>query len=490
MNQENELIRARYEKLNELYNRGIEPYGNKFEVTHKSPEILNNFEKLNDTVVSLAGRVISIRGHGKACFGNLQDAEGKIQFYLNVNGIGQELFDLFKLLDIGDFIGIKGTVFQTRRGEITVQVDDYSLLSKSLRPLPEKWHGLKDVELRYRQRYLDLIANTEVKDTFVLRSKIIQGLRDILNERGFLEVETPMMSTVAGGAAARPFRTYHNALDIDLFLRIATELHLKRLLVGGMEKVYELSKVFRNEGISTIHNPEFTSLEIYQTYADYHDMMELTEMLISRVCLKLFEKTKINYNDKEIDLTPPWPRMNMVDAVYKYTGADFTRVKDKHQARKEAENLGLETGEHDEWGNILAMIFEEFCEPKLEQPVFIMDYPVEVSPLAKTSRHDPRFTDRFEAFVDGKEIANAFSELNDPVEQRKRFELQIDRRQKGDEEAHMMDEDFLTSLEYGMPPAGGLGIGVDRLVMLLSNSTSIRDVILFPTLKPRDSSGK
>ncbi len=487
MNLENELIKARYDKLNELYEKGIEPYGNRFEVTHSSVEILDKYEDLKDSNVSLAGRIISIREHGKACFGNIQDGEGKIQFYLNIDGIGSEQFELFKLLDIGDFVGIKGAAFQTRRGETTIQVQEYTLLSKSLRPLPEKWHGLKDVELRYRHRYLDLIANAEVKNTFILRSKIIQGLRNFLNERGFLEVETPMMSTVAGGASARPFRTYHNALDTNLFLRIATELHLKRLLVGGMDKVYELGKVFRNEGISTIHNPEFTSLEIYQTYADYHDMMDLTEQVIAEVCLQIFQKTKINYGDKEIDLTPPWRRISMVDIVKEHTGVDFNRIEDKLQARKEATALGIEINEHDEWGNILANVFETFCEDKLKQPVFIMNYPIEVSPLAKTSRDDFRYTDRFEAFIDGKEIANAFSELNDPIEQRKRFEAQITRRDRGDEEAHMMDDDFLLSLEYGMPPAGGLGIGIDRLVMLLSNSTSIRDVILFPTLKPRDS---
>ncbi len=486
MEQDNELIQARHHKLNELLSKGINPYNQNFKVTDASRDILNNYEEFEGAKVALGGRIISIREHGKACFGHLQDEQGKIQFYFNVSAIGEEQFELFKLLDIGDIIGIEGKVFKTRRGEITVQLDDYVILSKSLRPLPEKWHGLKDVELRYRQRYLDLIVNKEVKDTFILRSKIIKGLRDILDDRGFLEVETPMMSTVAGGASARPFRTYHNALNVNLFLRIATELHLKRLLVGGMGKVYELGKVFRNEGISTVHNPEFTSLEVYQTYADYHDMMELTEQMVSDLCQSLFGSMTVNYGHQEYDLTPPWPRMSMIEVVEKHTGIDFKQIDDVQQARKKANSLGLELSKDDSWGHILAHLFETFCEDKLKGPVFVEDYPVEVSPLAKTSSEDPRFTHRFEAFIAGKEIANAFSELNDPLDQRRRFEAQLALREKGDEEAHMMDEDFLTSLEYGMPPAGGLGIGVDRLVMFLSNSASIRDVILFPTLKPRE----
>lgn len=487
MNYENELIQSRYENLHELCKKGVEPYGQKFITTHNSREILDQYEELKDMDISLAGRIMSIREHGKACFGNLQDGEGQIQFYLNVDGVGEENIEIFKLFDLGDFIGIKGAVFVTRRGEITIRVDEFKMLSKALRPLPEKWHGLKDIEIRYRQRYLDLIVNKEVRETFVHRSIIIQTIRELLNERGFLEVETPIMTAVAGGAEARPFQTHHNALDIDLFLRIATELHLKRLLVGGVEKVYELGKVFRNEGISTIHNPEFTLLEVYQAYADYTDMMDLTEELVSQLCLRLFNKTRIVHQDKEFDFTPPWPRISMVDAVKKYAGVDFTRIKDRHQAYKEALALGidLDMEKHDSWGHILSCIFENVCEERLEQPVFVIGYPVEISPLAKTNQDDPRFTDRFEAFVDGKEIANAFSELNDPLAQRERFEAQIARRERGDEEAHMMDEDFLTALEYGMPPAGGLGIGIDRLIMLLLGSASIRDVILFPTLKPR-----
>lgn len=485
MNQENELIKIRHEKLKEIYNKGIDPFGQKYNVTHLSSDILECFEAVENQEVSLAGRLVSIREHGKACFGNIQDGGGKIQFYFNINGIGEEMFELFKLMDIGDFLGIEGTPFKTRRGEITVEVKSYTILSKSLRPLPEKWHGLKDVELRYRQRYLDLIANENVKKTFVLRSRIIQSFRNQLNERGFLEVETPTMSTVAGGASARPFQTHHNALDTDLYLRIATELHLKRLLVGGMDKVYELGKVFRNEGISTIHNPEFTSLEVYEAYADYHDMMDLTEELIANICKEVFGKNSVTYGEKDIDFSTPWPRLSMIDAVKEYSGVDFNLIDNKEAAIKEAKLRNIELNDDDEWGNILAAFFETYCEEKLIQPVFIKDYPIEVSPLAKTSRSDSRFTERFEAFVDGKEIANAFSELNDPLDQRKRFEAQISRRQKGDEEAHMMDEDFLISLEYGMPPAGGLGIGIDRLIMLFSDSSSIRDVILFPTLKPR-----
>ncbi len=485
MNQENDLVKIRHDKLREMYDRGIEPFGCKFETTHLSSEIIKDFDSLSGEKVALAGRLVGLREHGKACFGNIQDSGGKIQFYLNVNGVGKDKFELIRLLDIGDFIGISGIPFTTRRGEITVELEDYSVLAKSLRPLPEKWHGLKDVELRYRQRYLDLIANEDVKKTFVLRSKIIQSLRNQLNQQGFLEVETPTMSSVAGGASARPFLTHHNALGTDLYLRIATELHLKRLLVGGMDKVYELGKVFRNEGISTIHNPEFTSLEIYQAYADYYDMMNLTEKLIVTTCEDIFGKTVISYEGKDLDFTSPWPRLSMVDAVKKYGGIDFSLIDSTEKAVKEAKLRDIEINDDDKWGNILAAFFEKYCEEKLIQPTFIKDYPVEVSPLAKTSKVDSRFTERFEVFVAGKEIANAFSELNDPIDQRKRFEAQLSRRQKGDEEAHMMDEDFLVSLEYGMPPAGGLGIGIDRLIMLLSGSSSIRDVILFPTLKPR-----
>ncbi len=506
-NQENELVQSRHNKLEEIRKRGTEPYGGKFEATGNSREITEKFAEYDGQEVALAGRLMSKRGHGKASFGNIKDSAGQIQIYLNQEGIGKEAYELFALLDIGDFIGVKGSVFKTRRGEITVNVSEYVILSKSLRPLPEKWHGLKDVELRYRQRYLDLIVNDRVKETFIIRSRVIQYIRDILNEDGYMEVETPMMSVVAGGASARPFRTHHNALGLDLYLRIATELHLKRLLVGGMDRVYELSRVFRNEGISTVHNPEFTSLEVYRSYADYRDMMVLTEQLIFKLCQRLFGSPVIEYRDKEFNFTPPWPRLTMVEAVKEYTGIDFAsfealdeekggstdqqkggstdQQKGGYAVRQAAAEAGRELAKNVSWGEALAVLFEEYCEEKLSGPVFITKYPVEVSPLAKTSEEDGRFTDRFEAFVDGKEIANAFSELNDPVEQRRRFEEQLNRREKGDEEAHMMDEDFINALEYGMPPAGGLGIGIDRLVMLLTGSLSIRDVILFPTLKPR-----
>ncbi|HSW36694.1 MAG TPA: lysine--tRNA ligase, partial [Candidatus Limnocylindrales bacterium] len=383
------------------------------------------------------------------------------------------------------FIGASGEVFRTQKGEITIAVKDYTILAKSLRPLPEKWHGLKDVELRYRQRYVDLIVNQEVKQTFINRSRIIQTMRGLLNEWGFLEMETPMMQTVAGGALARPFVTHHNALDLKLYLRIATELHLKRLLVGGLDKVYEIGRIFRNEGISTIHNPEFTSVEIYQSYADYEDMMELTENLIHQIAQKVFGTSRITFRGSEIDLTPPWPRKTMVNMVHKYAGVDFALIPDDEMAFQAARKAGLELDKGLSWGEVLYIFFENFCEEQLKSPIFITEFPIEISPLAKKIESDPRLTYRFEGFVAGLEIANAFTELNDPIDQRERFEQQLTKREKGDDEAHVMDEDFITALEYGMPPAGGLGIGIDRLVMLLTDNISIRDVILFPTLKPR-----
>ncbi len=486
MSQSDDQVQSRQEKLNEWYQRGYQPYADKFEAEHKSKDILEGFEQLEGQKVSLAGRIISKREHGKATFAHLQDGEGTIQIYLNVDGVGAERYELFGLTDLGDFIGVEGTVFRTRRGETTVALQTFFMLTKALRPLPEKWHGLKDVELRYRQRYLDLLVNSQVRETFVLRSKIIQGLRDLLNERGFLEVETPMMSNIAGGASARPFKTYHNALGMELYLRIATELYLKRLMVGGMEKVYELGKVFRNEGISTLHNPEFASLEVYQAYTDYHDMMELTENLLAELCRRVLGTTKITWEGQEADLAPPWPRVTMLEIVKEHTGWDFNVLAGDEDARKAAYNLGVEVDSKASWGEALMEVFENICEERLLQPVFVKDYPVEVSPLAKTSWEDPRFTDRFEAFIFGKEIANAFTELNDPIDQRKRFEAQVQKRERGDQEAHMMDEDFLTALEHGMPPAGGLGIGVDRLIMLMVGASSIREVILFPTLRSRD----
>jgi lysyl-tRNA synthetase class 2 len=488
-NQElNELIQVRLEKLNELKEKGINPFGQKFEPTYHAREILEQAEKLIETgqEVVVAGRLMSKRGHGKAGFANLQDVSGQVQIYSRLNDVGEEAHDLFKKADIGDILGVKGTVFITQKGETTIAVKELTLLTKSLRPLPEKFHGLKDVELRYRQRYVDLIMNPDVKNTFILRSKIIKAMREYLDKKGFLEVETPTLHAIAGGAAARPFITHHNALDLDLYMRIALELHLKRLIVGGLERVYEIGRVFRNEGISTKHNPEFTMMELYQAYADYHDMMSLTEEMIAYIAEKCLGTTKIIYEDTEIDLTPPWTRITMVDAVKKYAGVDFKEIETDEEAREVARKLNISVSKDATKGSILNEIFEETVEPHLVQPTFILDYPIEVSPLAKRKEEDPNFTYRFEAFIVCRETANAFSELNDPIDQKERFLKQVEQREKGDDEAHMMDEDFVRALEYGMPPTGGLGIGIDRLIMLLTNSPSIRDVILFPTLRPRE----
>lgn len=482
----NELIRLRREKLEQLRANQVEPYGGKFTKTHLNREITENFAVCQEKEVAVAGRLMARRFHGKTTFADLQDISGRIQLYLRLSDLGEEAYNLFGKLDLGDIIGVEGRVFKTRMGEVTIAVKKFTLLAKSLRVLPEKWHGLKDVELRYRQRYLDLIMNPEVKDTFLLRSKIIQAIRRFLDQRGFLEVETPMMHPVAGGAAARPFITHHNALDMDLYLRIAPELYLKRLLVGGLEKVYEINRNFRNEGISTRHNPEFTMLELYQAYADYYDMMNLTEELISAVALETLGVTRVLYEGEVIELAPPYRRMTMLEAVRQYTGIDFNAFDGDQAALRAVAGLGIEVARTDTWGSLLNRVFEEKVEEKLILPTFIFDYPIEVSPLAKRKEEDPRLTYRFELFISGREIANAFSELNDPVDQRMRFQEQLEKRLKGDEEAHMMDEDFLTALEYGMPPAGGLGIGIDRLVMLLTGSPSIRDVILFPLMRPKE----
>jgi len=485
-----ELILRRYEKLKELYERGVEPFGEKFTASHRAQEILDGFEELEGKEVSVTGRIMTMRGHGKAGFANLQDESGQVQIYARLDDLGEEVYACYSLLDIGDIIGVKGKVFKTRRGEVTVSITEFELLSKSLRPLPEKWHGLKDVELRYRQRYLDLIVNPEVKKVFIQRSKIIHSIREFLNQEGYLEVETPTMHTITGGASARPFITHHNTLNMNLYLRIATELHLKRLLVGGFDRVYELGRIFRNEGISTKHNPEFTSIEVYKANADYHDMMALTENLIAHVAEKVFGTLQITYQGTELDLTPPWPRMTMLEAIHKYAGFDFNLITTNEECLKLARKHKLEVYNDTVRGEVINLFFEHFVERHLTQPMFIMDYPLEVSPLAKRKKDDPDFTYRFEAFMAGSEIANAFTELNDPVDQRERFKKQVEKRAAGDEEAHMMDEDFITALEYGMPPAGGLGIGIDRLVMLLTDSPSIRDVLLFPTLRPReDTSG-
>lgn len=484
----NELMKVRIEKMTELKEKGLNPFGSRFETTHKIQEIIDRAQELieNQEEVVVAGRLMAKRGHGKAGFANLQDVSGQIQIYSRVNDVGEEAHDLFKKADIGDILGVSGTVFITHKGELTIAIKSLTILTKSLRPLPEKFHGLKDVELRYRQRYVDLIMNPEVKKTFILRSKIIKAMREFLDNKGFLEVETPTMHAIAGGAAARPFITHHNALDIDLYMRIALELHLKRLIVGGLEKVYEIGRVFRNEGISTKHNPEFTMMELYQAYADYHDMMKITEEMIAYIAEKCLGTTKITYQGTEIDLTPPWNRITMVDAVKKYAGVDFNEIQNDPEAREAAKKLNISVPEDATKGSVLNEIFEEIVEPHLVQPTFVMDYPIEVSPLAKRKTDDPNFTYRFEAFIFCRELANAFSELNDPIDQKERFLKQVEQREKGDEEAHMMDEDFVRALEYGMPPTGGLGIGVDRLVMLLTDSPSIRDVILFPTLRPRD----
>ncbi len=482
-----ELLQVRRRKLDELRNRGVEPFGQKFEADHYSADIIDEFESLEGREVTIAGRLISIRSHGKAAFAHIQDYRGKIQIYLRLDQVGEEKYELFDLVDIGDFVGVVGEVFKTRKGEVTVNVKDYTYLAKALRPLPEKWHGLKDVELRYRQRYVDLIVNEEVRQTFINRSRCISVMRELLNDWDFLEVETPIMQTIAGGALARPFVTYHNALDMKLYLRIATELHLKRLLVGGLDKVYEIGRIFRNEGISTIHNPEFTSVEIYQNYADYEDMMEITENLIHQIALKVFGTGVISFQGREIDLTPPWPRETMIDIVRKYSGVDFSKIPDAESAFQAARKAGMELDKGLPWGEVLYKFFEMYCEEQLLEPIFVTGFPIEVSPLAKKMKSDPRLTLRFEGFIAGWEIANAFTELNDPIDQRERFEQQLDKREAGDDEAHVMDEDFINALEYGMPPAGGLGIGIDRLVMLLTDNISIRDVILFPTLKPRPS---
>nr|WP_238524814.1 lysine--tRNA ligase [Halanaerobium hydrogeniformans] len=481
----NELMLQRREKLAEL--REEKAFAEKYETTHHAAEIEKNYEELEDKEVKLAGRLMAIRTHGKASFADLMDMTSKVQLYIKQNNVGEDRYEFFQNLDLGDIIGITGTVFKTRRGEVSINVSSFELLTKALRPLPEKFHGLKDKDIRYRQRYLDLIVNPDVKETFVIRSKIIREMRNFLEEKGFLEVETPMMHPIAGGATARPFVTHHNTLDMDLYLRIAPELYLKRLIVGGFEKVFEINRNFRNEGMSYKHNPEFTTLELYQAQADYHDMMELTENLIYSLSKKVLDKTVVEYEGTELDLTTPWRRITMVEAVKEYAGVDFTEIDSAAEAYELANSIGIKPEEGLSYGEVLNEIFEERVEEKLIQPTFVMDYPIEVSPLAKKIADDPRFTYRFEGFIYGREIANAFSELNDPEEQKSRFEKQVEMREAGDEEAQMMDFDFIRALEYGMPPTGGLGIGIDRLIMLLTDSSSIRDVILFPTMRPEST---
>lgn len=486
----NDLLRVRREKLAALTEKGLDPFGTKFNRTHTAADLVSQYgEKEKEDLdseeieVTLAGRIMTKRGKGKAGFAHIQDLTGKIQIYVRLDAVGEEQYELFNTIDIGDWVGVTGLVFKTKVGELSIKAKDFQLLTKSLRPLPDKFHGLKDVEQRYRQRYVDLIMNPEVKDTFISRSKIIRSMRRYLDDHGYLEVETPTMHSIPGGASARPFITHHNALDMELYMRIAIELHLKRLIVGGLEKVYEIGRVFRNEGVSTRHNPEFTMIELYEAYADYLDIMELTENLIAHIAEDVLGTTTVTYGDYEVDLKPRWKRVHMVDAIKEAAGVDFWPEMTDEEARELAKKHNVPVKENMSYGHVVNEFFEHFVEEKLIQPTFVYGHPVAISPLAKKNPEDPRFTDRFELFIVGREHANAFSELNDPIDQRERFEEQLKERAEGNDEAHMMDEDFVEALEYGMPPTGGLGIGIDRLVMLLTNSPSIRDVLLFPQMR-------
>lgn len=482
----NEQMQNRIDKMHKIEEHGWSPFGHRFEWTHRSADVKEQFEALAEAEaeVKLAGRVMAIRGHGKTCFMDMQDKTGRMQLYVRKDVLGEEDYSLVKMMDIGDTIGVTGIPFRTHMGEISIKVVKMEMLSKSLRPLPEKWHGLKDIETRYRQRYVDLIVNPEVRDTFVKRSQIIRSVREVLDSHDFLEVETPILNTIAGGAAARPFISYHNALDMQVYMRIAPELYLKRLIVGGMDRVYELGRVFRNEGIDNRHNPEFTSVEIYQAFADYRDMMDLTEEVVVKTAMKVLGTTKITYEGVEIELASPWKRISMIDAVKEYSGKDFTNVTDLEEARAIVKELNVAIEPTFGIGKIINACFEEYVEDKLIQPTFITGHPKEISPLAKSNPENPEITDRFEAYIYGREICNGFTELNDPIDQRERFLKQVEERDNGDEEANMMDEDFVNALEYGLPPTGGLGIGIDRLVMFLTDSSTIRDVLFFPTMKP------
>ena len=483
----NELLRIRREKLKELQDAGADPFQQvRFERTNYTTDIRDKFDEMEGKTVRLAGRMMSKRIMGKASFADLSDRYGRLQLYIKRDALGDEAYKGFKKLDIGDLIGIQGEVFRTQKGEISVAVNELTLLSKNLIPLPEKWHGLKDTDMRYRQRYVDLIINPEVRDVFEKRSAIVREIRRFMDGRGFMEVETPCLNTIPGGAAARPFITHHNALDIDMYMRIATELHLKRLIVGGFEQVYEIGRIFRNEGMDTKHNPEFTTIELYQAYTDYQGMMDITEDMVVHVCQTVLGTTHVTYQGTELDFSKGWKRMTMADAVKEYSGLDFMAMN-QEEALAAVKAKGLEVEKNKEsWGDLLEQCYDEYVEANLIQPTFITDYPVEVSPLAKRKPSDPRLTERFECFVYGRELCNAFSELNDPIDQRQRFERQVELRNAGDDEASMMDDDFVTALEYGMPPTGGMGMGIDRLVMLLTDSASIRDVLLFPTMKPLD----
>ncbi len=483
-----ELLKIRRDKLKDLQDSGKDP----FEITVCYPdisakEIVERFEELDGKDVCVAGRIMSWRNMGKASFMDIHDRSGRIQVYLRINDLGEEVYKNFDKWDIGDIACIKGFVFKTRRGEVSVHAKEVELLSKSLLPLPEKFHGLKDTDLRYRQRYLDLIMNPEVKDTFIKRSAIIKSIRSYLDDIGYIEVETPVLNTIPGGAAARPFITHHNTLNMDLYLRIAPELYLKRLIVGGMERVYEIGRLFRNEGMDVKHNPEFTTIELYQAYTDYNGMMELTEKLINNAAQKVCNTQEIEYQGEKVSLALPFKRISMIDAVKEQTGVDFGEfIGDTEKALQVAKDFNLEVKNTDTWGNILNLVFEEKVEETLVQPTFIYDYPVEVSPLTKRKKDVPQLVERFELFITRREFANAYSELNDPIDQRERFMHQMKLREAGDDEANMIDEDFINSLEYGMAPTGGMGMGIDRLVMLLTDSASIRDVLLFPTMKPLD----
>ncbi|PFR44122.1 lysine--tRNA ligase [Bacillus cereus] len=486
----NDQLLVRREKLHNLREQGIDPFGKRFERTNATNDLSSLYGEFSkeeleekEISVSIAGRIMTKRGKGKAGFAHIQDLHGQVQIYVRKDAVGDEEYELFKTADLGDLVGIEGKVFKTNVGELSVKATGFTLLTKSLRPLPDKYHGLKDVEQRYRQRYLDLITSMESRETFVTRSKIIREMRRYLDDNGYLEVETPMMHAIAGGASARPFITHHNALDMELYMRIAIELHLKRLIVGGLEKVYEIGRVFRNEGVSTRHNPEFTMIELYEAYADYKDIMKLTENMVAHIAKQVLGTTTIQYGDYEINLEPEWTRLHMVDAIKEHSGADFWNPMSVEEARELAKEHNVEIKDTMEVGHIINEFFEQKVEDKLIQPTFIYGHPVEISPLAKKNDEDPRFTDRFELFIVAREHANAFTELNDPIDQKERFEAQLKEREQGNDEAHMMDDDYIEALEYGMPPTGGLGIGIDRLVMLLTNAPSIRDVLLFPAMR-------
>ncbi|WP_438798519.1 lysine--tRNA ligase [Staphylococcus pseudintermedius] len=490
----NDQMQVRRQKLQELRDLGIDPFGEKFERTGTAETLKAQWdqyakeelaEKETESHTVIAGRIMTKRGKGKAGFAHIQDLSGQIQIYVRKDQVGDAQFGIWNTADLGDIVGVEGIMFKTNTGELSVKAKSFKLLSKALRPLPDKHHGLQDIEQRYRQRYLDLITNEESTQTFINRSRILQEMRNYLNEKGFLEVETPMMHQIAGGAAAKPFVTHHNALDATLYMRIAIELHLKRLIVGGLEKVYEIGRVFRNEGVSTRHNPEFTMIELYEAYADYKDIMSLTEELVAHIARRVLGTTSVQYSDETINLEPQWRRLHMVDAVKEATGVDFYEVKSDKEAHELAKAHGIEVDDNMKYGHILNEFFEQKVEETLIQPTFIYGHPIEISPLAKKNPEDPRFTDRFELFIVGREHANAFTELNDPIDQRQRFEAQLVEKEQGNDEAHEMDEDFIEALEYGMPPTGGLGIGIDRLVMLLTNSPSIRDVLLFPYMRQK-----